>query len=281
MGQGPQKPDHGGNFFIKPRRVVASLAWKYASYRARAVLDVFLYAFNGHNNGEIRFGIHEIGAALGNQNHSANARAVAETIEKGFLECTSEANRAHGKVRTYRITFISTGKARSVAPATHEYESWRPVKKRKFGGARTTTQNPISVVVTATEVEDSGVVTTTQVTESRGFEGSALGAKTTLLLDNHSGVGSEPPKLSRSLVKVSAADLRCELDTLRRWACQVVAQYGYGGARQLADEAVIPEVALSRFRSGRNLPDRYRIALQEACARAIPFNQITSTAEAA
>lgn len=274
MGQGPQKPDHGGNFYMTPRRVTQSLAWRELSMRARAVLQVFQYACDGYNNGELAFGIHDIGKMLGNQSHGLNARAVAELIEKGFLECTTEANRAKAKVRTYRITFIATGKARSIAPATHDYEAWRPVKKRKFGGARTATQNPVSVAVTAPMVKFSGAVTATPLTESRGFEANLVGEETALLLDNHSTGAREPGNLSIDGLKIRAADLRCEMDTLRQWALQVVARHGYGGARRLAADAGIPEVALSRFRSGRNLPDHYRIALQEACARSIPFKKL-------
>jgi hypothetical protein len=281
MGQGPQKPDHGGNFFMTPRRVTASLAWRHASYRARSILQVFQHAFDGYNNGEIAFGIREIGTAIGDQNHAANSRAVAELIELGLLECTSDANRVQSKVRTYRITFISTGKARNIVPATHEYDSWRPVKKRKFGGARTATQNRESVAVTATTVKDSVVVTATQMTESRGFEGAGCVAVTASLLDNHSRGAPEPVKLSLSHVKIPAADLRTELATLRQWAHQVLAHLGYGGARQLAADAGIPEVALSRFRSGKGLPEQYRVPLQHACARVIPFNKFTAMLEAA
>jgi hypothetical protein len=281
LGQGPQKVDSGGNFYMTPRRVTGSVAWRELSFRARAILQVFQYSCDGHNNGELAFGIHEIGKMLGNQSHGLNARAVAELIEKGFLECTSDANRSQGKVRTYRITFISTGRARGIEPATHDYETWRPVKKRKFGGARTAPESAVSVVVTAPKVKDSGAVTAPQVTESRGFVGQTLGEGTALLLDNHSAVGWEDVNSSFDPMKIPAADLRTEVDTLRQWALQVVYGYGYGGARRLACEAAIPEVALSRFRAGKGLPDHYRIALQEACARAIPFHKFALIAEAA
>jgi hypothetical protein len=273
MGQGPQKVDHGGNFYMWPRKVTASVAWRYASDRARSVLTAFLHAFDGKNNGTIAMGIHELGVFLGNQNHAANSRAVAELIEKGFLECTSDANRAQSKVRTYRITFVSTGEARSIAPATHEYEAWRPVQKRKFGGARTATQNPVSVVVTATTVQDSVAETATHLTESCGFEADACVADTASPLYNHISARSEPEKLLTSHLKLPAADLRAELETLREWAREVVEEYGYGGARRLALASGVPEPALSRFRAGKSLPDQHRVPLQEACARAIPFNE--------
>lgn len=278
MGQGPQKPDHGGNFFMTPRRVTASVAWRNLSHRARSVLQAFQHAADGYNNGAIAFGIHEIGDFIGDQNHGANSKAVAELIELGFLEEMAGANRAQSKAREYRVTFISTGKAREIAPATHEYADWRPMKKRKFGGARTATQNPVSGAVTATTVKVCGAVTATQVTESRAFEGQSLGAVTALPLDNHSLYQFHEPKNSALAVK-SPPDSRTahswlELDRLRTWANAVVEVHGYGGARMLAEAAQVPEVALSRFRNGRNLPDRYRVGLQEACSAVIRFDKL-------
>lgn len=278
MGQGPQKPDHGGNFFMTPRRVTASVAWRNLSHRARSVLQVFQHAADGFNNGAIAFAIHDISTAIGDQNHGANSRAVAELIEKGFLEETCGENRAQSKAREYRLTFISTGKARTIEPATHEYADWRPVKKRKFGGARTATQNPDSGAQTATTKKVCDAVTATQATESRHFGDRFSGAETAPLLDNHSLYQFHEPKNSALAVK-SPPDSRTahswlELDRLRTWANAVVEVHGYGGARMLAEAAQVPEVALSRFRNGRNLPDRYRVGLQEACSAVIRFDKL-------
>ncbi|QDM40359.1 hypothetical protein [Altererythrobacter sp. TH136] len=280
MGQGHQKADHGGNFYMTPRRVVSSVAWRHTSFRARSILDAFQLAFNGRNNGEIAFAIHDIGKAIGNSNHGPNAKAVAELIEKGFLECTSDANRAQSKARTYRITFISTGEPRKNVPATHDYETWRPATRRTFGGVRTTSKNPLPGVETTSTVKVSGVETTSTSTESRRFGGVSLDVGTTPPLYNHPTPAEQGDKTSLQPLKISfqtrAADLRADLETLRAWVVEAVERRGYGGARMLAQDAGISEVALSRFRSGKNLPDQYRIALQEACARAIPFNKLAT-----
>lgn len=265
---------------MTPRRVVASVAWRHLSFRARAILDAFQLAFNGRNNGEIAFALHDIGKAIGNRNHGPNARAVAELIEKGFLEITSDANRAQSKARTYRITFISTGEARQIEPATHEYETWRPASLRKFGRVKSTPTNPVSGVEITPTVQDSRVEITPTLTESCGFEALSLGVKTTPLLYNHPRAelpdASSLAKPLKSSPEIRRADLRADVTVLRAWANQVVEQLGYGGARLLANDASIPEAALSRFRSGRNLPDHYRIALQEACARVIAFNKLAA-----
>jgi hypothetical protein len=265
---------------MTPRRVVSSVAWRHTSFRARSVLNAFQLAFNGRNNGEIAFGIHEIGKAIGSANHGPNAKAVAELIEKGFLECTSDANRAQSKARTYRVTFISTGEPRKIVPATHDYERWRPASGRKFGGARTTSKNPLFGVETTPSVKDCVVGTTSTSTESRGSEDLSLGVNSTPPLYNHPTLaqhGVETPHSPLRIVpEIWRADLRADLHVLRAWADKVVLQLGYGGARTLALDAGISEVALSRFRSGNNLPDHYRIALQEACARTIPFNRLAA-----
>lgn len=275
MGQGPQKADHRGNFFMTPRRVLNSVAWRYSSFRDRAVLQIFQSKHNGYNNGKIALGIHELGRLLGNQNHGANARSVASNIEKGFLECTSDADRAQSKVRCYRVTFISTGSERTTVPATHEYEDWRPAahEKPQFGGARKAPPEPVSGAVSTREVKVSGADIAPTDTVIRGVAGHAKGAETAPLIDNHStgfpnGL-QRPTCLSggRSL----PLDIGVSMDDLRLWSEAVVAQQGHGSARRLAKEANVPEPTLSRFRSGRNLPSHHRLRLQEACGRALPF----------
>lgn len=277
MAQGPQKADHGGNFVMTPRAVLDSLAWKHLSFRARAVLQVFQDRHDGFNNGHLGLGIHEIGKRLGNQNHGGNSRAVAELIERGFLECVSDADRKHAKVREYRLTFITSGKARSVEKATNDYRDWRPAgaRTRKFGSANTATQEGVCVVNTATMVKNSVAITATDDAASPEFCTPSSGANTALLIDNQyeapllgcESLPSNPEKLRR-------ADLRCELTELRHWAQTIIDRTGYGGARRLAHNAEIPETALSRFRAGRSLPDQYRIPLQEACGRMLPYNEL-------
>lgn len=171
----------------------------------------------------------------------------------------------------------SQGEPRAILPATHEYEAWRPMKRRKFGGGRTAIKNPDSGAVTASTVKDCLGETASELTEIRGFEGLPIVGETAPPLYNHPMAASPRLKSSQQALKFSPeirrADLRADLSTLRSWANEAVDRRGYGGARMLANDAGIPEVALSRFRTGKNLPDQYRIPLQEACARLLPFNQ--------
>ena len=118
------------------------------------------------------------------------------------------------------------------------------------------------------------------MTESCGFEGPGLGAHPAPLLYNHSTGSAGRSESSfptlQNLPEMRAADLRAELDVLREWTERAVADLGYGGARMLAQDSGVQEGTLSRFRSGKGLPDRYRIPLQEACARVIPFNKLAA-----
>ena len=275
-----QKVDHGGNFTMKPRRVTGSVAWRHASFRARVVLDAFLHSFDGRNNGVLAFSIHAIGDLIGSKNHSLNAKAVAELIQLGFLEQTSNENRAMAKARTYRITFITTlsksAKGEEIIPASHEYLDWRPTKARKFGGGRTTSKNPEKPTVTTPKVKGCLGETTSRVTESCGVERLSVSGETTPLLYTSPPGSDGSPETSQIHPQMHNGDFRTELGELRDWARRVVNELGYGGNRALSDEAGIPEVALSRFRSGKNLPDQYRLALQHACAMHIPYRDLAA-----
>jgi len=278
MARGWQKSDHGGNFFMVPSKLLNSVAWRHASMRARVVFFAFADRFNGENNGQIAFPIKEIGRAIGDQNHGANGRAVAELIELGFLECVSDASRKLCKAREYRITCVSSGGAKSTMPATHEYLDWRPGagKTRKFGGARTTTRTPVSVAVTTTDVKFSVADTATRSTESCGIEPHPRVAVTAPHILNHptdNFRSSSQSEISHSITPTprAAEPAGVPVDELREWMKATIASLPYGGQRTLATDAGIPEPAISRFKAGKHLPDQYHLALQHACGRALPY----------
>lgn len=276
-----QKPDHGGNFFMVPRRVTSSVAWRHTSYRARAILIAFCSAFTGTNNGEIIFSIKAIGEAIGSGNHSLTAKAVAELIEHGFLECTSDANRAVARARTYRVTFISsyrrTGGGEEIVPATHEYEAWRPVKKRKFGGVESTTTKREKTTVSTTTVKKRVVGSTPCSAQKPQNSVDPVTVESTTLLYT-SSPGSEGATVTRlKLPEPGSADsMLADVETLRNWARQAVKAAGYGGNNLIAEQAGMSAVELSRFRNGRSLPAKHHAALQAACARVLPFDRLSA-----
>lgn len=285
MGQGPQKPDHRGNFFMVPRSVIECVAWRHASLRARAVLQVFQFCHDGFNNGEITLSIKQIGKALGDQCHGANARAVAELIELGFLECTSDATHGQSKARSYRVTFIPTGKGKAT-PATNEFQAWRPApgSRRAFGGARaaqpvkfggaiTATQDVKLDAVTATVVKFHDAVTATGGPAIAGISGEASGAVTATILGNHSTRRHGVSPLSEISSRTGAESIAADFDDLRAWVREAIEVLGYGGAKALAKSANMPEPNLSRFRAGKALSEQYRLKLHEACARVLPADK--------
>ncbi|MEL7190560.1 MAG: hypothetical protein AAGK17_13485 [Pseudomonadota bacterium] len=275
-----QSVDHNNNFRMLPKRVTTSVAWRKSSFRMRSVVIAFLNAFDGQNNGHIEFSIKALGQAIGSQSHAYNAKAVAEAIELGFIECTSDANRAHAKARTYRLTFVSTfrnaGDDVQTVPATHEYDDWRPVKKRKFGGGRTTTTDPEKTTVTTTTVKKPVAVTTTCSTENCGFEAdTVVGDTTTHLYTRVLGseaVSNQSEKLS-DVSSQPSGEIYADLDVLRSWAKECIQESGYGANQRLAKEAGLTSTQMTRFKAGKRIPNEARGALQIACSRIIPFNQ--------
>lgn len=284
MAGGPQKPDHGGNFIMIPRKLLASQAWRDLSPHARATLLVFFDRHNGFNNGSIALGVREISAAIGNQNHAATSRSIGELIMHGFIECTSDADHHKAKARTYRITSISTGDGRKGQPATNEYLDWRPApsQRKKFGGARTATQNAVSVIETATDRKFPVAVSATPPTVISGFGPDPRVAVTATLIGNQSSGcsgSSEGPEIVRApsrpaMSRQSTGEgIGVGPDELRAWVHAAITIIGYGGAKQLAHSAKVPEPVLSRFRQGKSLPDHHAISLQTACGRVLPYNK--------
>lgn len=83
-GGGPQRIDHGGNFFQTPRRVIKSIAWKCLGLRARAVLQLFQTVFNGFNNGDLALGVHTVSEWLGTRTMLRAHAQLPSLSRKGF-----------------------------------------------------------------------------------------------------------------------------------------------------------------------------------------------------
>ncbi|PQM27668.1 hypothetical protein CVO77_03600 [Sphingopyxis lindanitolerans] len=62
-----------------------------------------------------------------------------------------------------------------------------------------------------------------------------------------------------------------EMSELRSFALAYLKWAGSGAQSRLAHEAGLPGGTLSRFLSGKNLPDQYRMPLQLAVARSFPM----------
>lgn len=292
MGQGPQqKPDHKNNFFMVPAALVTSVAWRNASFRARAILQIIQRRHDGRNNGRIALTLKDIARELGGKNHGANGKAIAELIELGFLECTSGADHRQARAREFRLTFISTGEGKRSEPATNEYQDWRPAPgtRKVFGGARkadamkfgsavTATPNMKSVTVTENDMKFHVTETATGVAGIADFSTDSNVAETVTLLSNHLYDHSRPRPVSGISPSLKVESMLTPLDELRAWLRDAIT--AIGSAKALAKDAGVPEATLSRFRNGRGLPEHFHVPLQEACGRALPHSKWLANAAA-
>ena len=106
----------------------------------RAVLAEVLRLFHGYNNGQIAITYERIGERLKGANkcrlnNGRIARAIARLIEHGLLAEPTLGSWLQRRARTYRITFISSGKGLSYKSATNDYLDWSPRQKSERNAA--------------------------------------------------------------------------------------------------------------------------------------------------
>lgn len=242
----PQKVDHGGNFIQLPRAMLTSLPFLSLSMRARAALYVVLERFNGFNNGRIGLSIDNLGAALGNQNHAANSRALVELIDRGFLECMAGANHIKSKAREYRLTFIESGH-RGQDKATNEWKLWQAPEKN--GPEATATREWKPVEATATRRKLGVEATATRATETCGVGGRFRVEATAAHIISQYQPSASPVTYHGNSFK-SPSELRAALNDL------IAA--GDITATAVARAIGMPAGTMSKFRNGKGLPVAYR-----------------------
>lgn len=265
-----QKVDHRGDFVQVPHQVMRSAAWLDLSTRARSALFVLLDSFTGFNNGKIGLTIDNLGAALGNQNHKANSRALAELIEHGFVECMTGANHVQSHAREYRLTFIESGDDRRER-ATNEWQSWGP-KCGNIGPEVSATRKRKLAELTATRRKLSVAAGSTPETEVRGFEGSFH------VEDTSAHIGSQ----YRPLVDdVSDRGNSFRTSPELRAALNALVAAGRASASDIAKAISMPSGTMSKFRHGRNLPEQYRGPLHWELGRRDAFALEDRDADAA
>ena len=240
-----QKVDHGGDFVQLPRVILRSPAFLSLSQRARSCLLVMLERFNGFNNGRIGLSIDNLGAALGNQNHGANSRALVELMDRGFLECMAGANHVKSKAREYRLTFIESGSG-GREKATNEWKLWQAPKK--IGPEATATREWKPVEATATRRKLGVEATATRATETCGVGGrfrvEATAAHIISQYQPSSALVSDVGNTFKS-----SSELRTALNRL--------VESGEATATAIAIAINMPAGTMSKFRGGRGLPEAY------------------------
>lgn len=263
-----QRVDHGGDFIQLPRPMLRSAAFLSLSRRARCALLVLVERFSGFNNGRIGLAIDDLGGALGNQNHRANSRALAELIERGFVECMADANHVKSKAREYRLTFIESGHG-GKDRATNEWRDWTPPtlpcpvagseqmphqsgNMEKIGPEATATREWKPVEATATQWKLSTEATATRETETCGFGGGfRVEATAAHIISQYRPLAGDVSDHGNSFK--SPDELRAALNRL------VAA--GEATATALAMAVNMPVGTMSKFRNGRGLPEAYHAGL--------------------
>lgn len=243
--QRPQKVDHGGNFIQLPRAMLASPAFLSLSQRARSCLLVVIERFNGFNNGRIGLSIDNLGAALGNQNHAANSRALVELMDRGFLECMAGANHVKSKAREYRLTFIESGRG-GFEKATNEWKLWQAPKKIVPEATATREWKPVEA--TATRRKLGVEATATRATETVGFGGRFRVEATAAHIISQYHPSPAPVSDVGNTFK-SSSELRAALNGL--------IETGEATATAIALAINMPAGTMSKFRNGKGLPQAY------------------------
>ncbi len=214
--------------------------------RARSALYVMLERFNGFNNGRICLSIDNLGAALGNQNHAANSRALVELMDRGFLECVAGANHIKSKAREYRLTFIESGH-RGQEKATNEWKLWQAPKKN--GPEATATREWKPVEATATRRKLGVEATATRATETCGVGGRfRVEATAAHIISQYEPAPAAALDHGNSFK--SPSELRAALNDL--------IATGETTATAVALAIGMPAGTMSKFRNGKGLPDSYR-----------------------
>lgn len=240
-----QKVDHGGDFVQLPRVILRSPAFLSLSQRARSCLLVILERFNGFNNGRIGLSINNLGAALGNQNHGANSRALVELMDRGFLECMAGASHVKSKAREYRLTFIEAG-ANGCEKATNEWKLWQPPKK--IGPEATATREWKPVEATATRRKLCVEATATRATETCGVGGRFRVEATAAHIISQYQPSPAPVSDVGNTFK-SSSELRAALNSL--------IETGEATATAIALAINMPAGTMSKFRNGKGIPSSY------------------------
>lgn len=127
--------NRGGRWAGIPICVIESPAYRDLSLWARAILTEIVARMNGYNNGSIAISVTEICTALGNSNRGKAAKAIAELMQHGFIDVTTEGDRKERLAREYRLTFVNTVSNGKFVAATEDYRNWTPQPQKSGGNA--------------------------------------------------------------------------------------------------------------------------------------------------
>ncbi len=156
-----------------PHVVADSDSYLHLTPFERAVHAEILKRFNGYNNGTIAITYEEIGERLKGRNawppnNARIARAVVTLMEHGLIAEPTLQSWLQRRARTYRLTYISSGKSPPFRSATNEYREWKP-PLAKFDGDAPSPRKPF-----VGDAGSSGVILTGDAESPSHLENSSF-----------------------------------------------------------------------------------------------------------
>ncbi len=131
-----QRADTRGRPWVgMPQVVIDSPAYRSLSDRAVRILYELLRRFNGYNNGSVAMSQREIGEAIGTKNYGSIGRAIAQLMDHGLINVTTEGKWKEREAREYRLTFVTTTRDGRHVTATNDYIHWTADRPRAKSGA--------------------------------------------------------------------------------------------------------------------------------------------------
>lgn len=270
--QGSHKPDgRGGTYSLIPHATQDALL-SAVSLRSAVAWLAIVRKFNGFNNGKIGLSMRDLADAIGSHDNPANADAIAELEAAGFIRVRRFPKGAR-KANEYELTHISSGRNGEIS-ATHDYIERLETKKSSVSKHHTRAALRVSSFHTRGKRRVSGFHT--GATETSGSpDGAPVSSFHTHIvshispnLDTDPNTVSDGPKSSRAISSRSSA---MDLNELRAFALAYLGWAPAGTQSQLAHAVGVPGGTLSKFLSGRSLPDRYRMPLQIAVGGKFPM----------
>jgi hypothetical protein len=259
----------GGALCGLPHAVADSPAYLSLSPFERAVLAEILRRFNGYNNGDIGITYEGIGARLKGANacppnNGRIARAIAALMERGLIGEPTPESWLQRKARTYRLTFITSGKAPPFRSATNDYLKWTPrVKNDGDAGSPEKARSGDARSPGGSGAGDSRSPADAKNGSFALPEISHAGDAGSLLICKPYG-GAEKTEVTPPQIADDPISAAPEAEELRARIAGLVGQLGRGTQGKLARQAKVPAASMSRFLSAAsdlNAPARIRLSL--------------------
>jgi hypothetical protein len=275
--------------------LLRSAAYRSLSPNGRALLVEFAMMYNQRNNGSLYLSVRDAAARMGVADLTAASAAMGELMDMGFIEMTAEGVFSSSadkpsKARCWRLTWAD---APEQSP-THAYREAvvrgaRPARRAKQGrlaldrhaseknrGAKTNTVTPITVSDYNTDAGNYRPDDGPTVLESN----TPKQQKRPITVDTHrsairhtssvatTGAPAEPAATPQSKLQNAGGPISAsDIDRLRDEVRAFVSNGGYGAQKALADASGVAAPMLSRFGSGKSLPQTAFVALRLTFAK--------------